>query len=695
MLFSLRSLLVALSVAAVGAFAAACGDKEFISIEPDVPERPIGDACTVDAECASGRCIAGICQDDGCGNDDDCRDTEICVFEVCTPVEEFACEPDEAPLMSVSSQNIDFDQVNLGQTGEETLTVENVGTCLLTLSSVGLDDAGSAGFGCEPCDPSVFPQYVPPGQTLDIIVRYSPPGAGEADSTLFIRSDDVSAGDEGLVAVALHADYDGEPLMVITPVEVNFGRVEFEAGGVQGEATETIEITNRGTGNAALIIERLFVNNGVDFVIPDEFDNISPDSPLLIAPFDPNDASTTVSIPVTFRPTRNANLEDELVVRAQGLDNVTRLLRGTSLGPPEIHVSTGDATNCDDDCLLTFRCGEGTGGFADVCPTGEAYQTGVVTFRTVTITNNGQSELTLNLSFGGEAGDFVASPAFIQPIPAGGSLPLSVFFQPSGPSDAANPFSPDPVTGAFDAVLNITSNDNDPVTDVLKTVTIKGFSKGGQNDQALKLEMNFENNENSWAANDFRDVDLMLESPTGFTCTKNRSFIPDGNGNFILDPTADQCDDWNNFVGDTEGQVNWTGVGQFEEPERIILFGLGPTNAEAQTFTATILYQEDCANIPTGLLADILGIGGSILLGVLGGAVGVPIAVPPDQISDFVSENCFDHASSLVTLHISLDGVEVAAPQKRLDNRGDVFEIAHLQRRSGQFCDPEIGLDCP
>src|SRR5688500_4401256 len=117
---------------------AACGDKEFISVEPPTPERPIGDACVVDAECASGRCIGGICKDDGCGNDSECRDTEICVFQVCTPVEEFACEPDEAPLMSVSSQNIDFAQVNLGQTGEETLTIENVGTCLLTLSSVGL-----------------------------------------------------------------------------------------------------------------------------------------------------------------------------------------------------------------------------------------------------------------------------------------------------------------------------------------------------------------------------------------------------------------------------------------------------------------------------------------------------------------------------------------------------------------------------
>src|SRR5262249_43313953 len=112
-------------------------------------------------------------------------------------------------------------------------------------------------------------------------------------------------------------------------------------------------------------------------------------------------------------------------------------------------------------------------------------------------------------------------------------------------------------------------------------------------------------------------------------------------------------------------------------------------------FTARAYYIEDCANIPTGILADLLGIGGSILLGVLGGAVGVPVAVPPDQISNMIANNCFDHSSSMVTLHVSLDGTEVAAPQQLLQHKGDVVEMAHLKRTSGQFCDPAIGLPCP
>lgn len=673
-----------------------CVDREFIGIKDDPIRRPVGDACTVNDQCGTGRCIAGICEDSDCESDRDCLSDEICVFGSCEDVDDFACQPDQAPLLQVSpGLALDFGQVNLGQTGEQVLTIENVGDCLLTLSSAGLDDVGSPGFGCEPCDPAVYPQRVPPHQTLDILVRYTPPGPGIADSTLFLRTDDVTAGDEGLIAVSLHADYDGEPLMVINPLEVNFGRVEFQAGGVQGEATVPVEITNRGTGNASLVIERLFVNNGVDFSIPAQFNDVTPDSPLFIPPFDANDASTVVTIDVTFRPTRNADLTDTLVVRAQGFDNVERLLRGTSLGAPDIHVSVSGASNCDDNCQLIFKCGVGTGGFLDPCPTNEGYPVGVVSFRTVTITNGGQSELTVNLTLGGEAGDFSVSPSFVQPIPAGGSLPLTVFFQPTGPSDAANPFAP---IAAFDAVLNISSNDTSPATDVLKTVTIDGFSKGGQNDQVLKLEMNYENADNSWAGSDFRDVDLELQSPTGFSCTKPiRQFAQDANGNFVVTSEEDPCEEWNDFTnsGADEGQVNWLSVGQFEEPERIILFGLGPSGSEGQDFKAVVYYQEDCANIPTGLLADILGIGGSILLGALGGAIGVPIAVPPDQLSDLIAENCFDHASSLVTLHVSLDGTEVAAPQHRLNNRGDIVTMATLRRSNGQFCDASIGLPCP
>ena len=42
-----------------------------------------------------------------------------------------------------------------------------------------------------------------------------------------------------------------------------------------------------------------------------------------------------------------------------------------------------------------------------------------------------------------------------------------------------------------------------------------------------------------------------------------------------------------------------------------------------------------------------------------------------------------------------LNGQSVADPQHRLEGRGDTFDIAHLKRVNGTFCDSQIGLACP
>ena len=58
----------ALAIVSIGV---GCVDREFISVKDETPLRPIGDACTVDVECVTGRCIAGACDDGDCGNDSD------------------------------------------------------------------------------------------------------------------------------------------------------------------------------------------------------------------------------------------------------------------------------------------------------------------------------------------------------------------------------------------------------------------------------------------------------------------------------------------------------------------------------------------------------------------------------------------------------------------------------------------------
>lgn len=665
-------------VLALAALAGGCFDTEYISVEREPVRRPVGEACTVDAECATGRCVAGVCDDGGCNNDDDCRNDELCVFGACEPADLFACQPDQRPQLSLSpGTSVEFGEVNIGASAEQVITLENTGDCLLTISDAGLLGTGSQDFHCDLCDPENLPQRIPPFRSWDVTVSFSPTGAGEATSELQLTTDDVTAGDEGRVNVALHATYSGEPAIVVEPLEVHFDYVP-----VGSNRSVEVQITNRGTGNAAAIITDLFIESSTQFTIPPE-SRITQLNPVTLGRYNPDLADTILTVPVSFAPQGTpANHTANLVIIAEGmLEPLTIPLDGSSLGPPQITVSATE---------FQFKC---QGSPLDPCPAPEAYPVGIVAYRQFTITNSGQSNLTVNMTLGGEAGDFSVSPAFVPPISPGGVMPITVFFNPSAPSDPSNRFNP---VEAFDAVLNITSNDTDPAGDVLKTVVLKGFSKGGQNDQVLKLEMNFENADNSWAGNDYRDVDLELVSPTGFSCAKPiRTYgeSPPGSGNYVVIAEEDLCDEWNAFGQD--GQANWIAMGQYEEPERIVVFGLGPTGAEGGVFRANVYYIEDCANIPTGLLANILGIGGSILLGILGGAVGIPITVPPDQISDMIANNCFDHESSTTTLHISLDGTEVAAPQVRLNSKGDVREVTALHRLNGMFCDNNVGIPCP
>lgn len=657
-------LFAALTVSLVGT---ACEEGgSFVVDRPD-DTRPVGQACVLDAECESGRCIGGICDDGGCTLDDDCREGEICVFGACEDADNYACRPGQRPLINIQPLSVEFGEVSLGSTAESVITIENQGDCLLTLQGVGLSSLTTEGFSCEPCDVTQFPQRVPPSRALDVTVRYSPTGPGEAEGQVLIRSDDLTSGDEGLVGIDLHAAYSGVPRLVLEPAQINFGYVPFQAGGVAGERTEHVRVMNQGSGNAALTTQFIFVQPGTDFSLPPEFAGISPASPRILPPYNPNDASTWIDVPVTFRPTRNANQSTTLTVNAHAGDpaaavNIPAQLTASSLGPPQINVSATELTYRQDD--------------------GQAYPVGLVAFRQVTISNSGQSDLNVDMALSDPSGDFSLSPSFVPPIAPGGAVIVSVFYNPSQPSDPASPHAPNQSVNAF---FNITSNDTDPGSDVLKTVALRGFARGGLFDDVLKLEMTFENADNSWAGNDYRNVDMEVISPSGFSCTKPiPQFQSDGQGGFVVvGNPEDPCLTWNSFQ--REGTVDWIALGQYEEPERVLLFGLGQELANGQDFTVRLHYVEDCANIPTGLLADLLGIGASALLGVLGGSIGVPISVPPDQISDLIAENCWDRASSLATVHISLNGQEVASPQIRLRQKGDFVDVIRLHRENGQF----------
>ena len=640
------------------AFIAACPDAEIVVVDRPEDRAQTGEPCVVANDCADGRCVGGVCDDGSCDGDDDCLSGEVCIFGACEDADQFACTAGQQPLISASPLEVEFGEVALGNTAEQTITVENLGDCILTIEGLGFAPNADPGFDCDVCDPAALPLRVPPQRELDITVSYSPPGPGEAFSTLIINSDDETAGEDGIVEVNVHATYSGVPVLVVDPLELSFGFVS--SGQTR---TETFTITNQGSGNAALTITDLFISPPDGFTIPPDV-AIDQINPVLLAPYNPNDPTTVLEIPVTFEPTGNPrNYEAQLKVRAHagdpaGATIVGANLTGSSLGPPIMTVSPLE---------LVFQESDGSG-----------IAVGNVTFQQFTITNSGQSELTVDMSLFDPTGDFSLSPPFVPPVAPGGAVVVSVFYNPSAPSDPVNPHDPQTF---IDGAVNITSNDTE---NALSQVTLQGLARGGVFDDVLKLEMTFQNADNGWAGNDFRDVDLELISPTGFSCTKPvNQYASDGNGGFVVTSSEDLCDDWNSFQN--EGVVNWIALGQYEEPERILLHSLGQDLAEGGQFIARAHFIEDCANIPTGILGDLLGIGASVLLGALGGAIGVPIAVPPDQISDMVTENCWDRDSSLVTLHVFLNGEEVASPQYRLRDKGDCADMIKLRRVNGQF----------
>lgn len=602
---------------------------------------------------------------DGCADDTDCAAGEICIFDECTDITVFECREDTVPLVNITPLAVEFNNVVAGSSQEAMVRIENVGPCLLTVRGVGLADGASPGFSCAPCDFTSYPMRIAPERSLEIAARYAPLTPGEGLATLRVSTDDLTAGAQGLVEVDLHGSYNGTPVLALEPSELNFGYMAFSAGSSGQTRTETVRIKNLGTGNALLTVSFIFVNPpGTAFSIPPTLASVTPAAPRLLAPFDPNNPQTWIDVPVTFAPTSNAAHEARLTVAANsgtGSESVDVSVRlaGSSLGPPKIEVTP---------LSLDFR----------TAATNQPLNVGSIGFEQVSVSNSGQSELTVELGLDDTSGQFSFAPSHLAPLLPGGQAVVSVFYTPLGPSDLANPGAPLVATPGY---LRLVSNDT---TAVLTTVNLHGWAKQGLSDDFLRLEMTFDNDNTSWAGGDYRDVDLELLSPLGFSCKKaQNTYVSDGQGGYIVASTHDFCADWT--ATGLEGQARWVPGGVFEEPERVLLFGLGADLADGGLFEVRAHYVQDCQNIPSGLLADILGIGTSALLGILGGAIGIPIAIPPGDISDLISENCWSTASTLATVHVYINGAEVAAPQVRLAARGDSARLVSIQRRDGAF----------
>lgn len=200
----------------------------------------------------------------------------------------------------------------------------------------------------------------------------------------------------------------------------------------------------------------------------------------------------------------------------------------------------------------------------------------------------------------------------------------------------------------------------------------------------LKVEMQFDNLENSWFADDYRDVDLELESPLGYACTKpKRTYTPDGQGNFTLAAIDDYCAMWR--ATGLEGNVSWRAYGMYEEPERVTLYSV-PQHAAEGGYVVRVHYVEDCAHLPSELITNLFNVSMNVIVGVIRNQTDMSnVPITPEQIRHAVTENCYSRAGTQATVSVYINGVLMAQRSVALDRKGDFVSLDIVRRVNSTF----------
>jgi len=189
---------------------------------------------------------------------------------------ELVGEHDPIPDIDVTPTAIWFSGIDVGQTGNDSITVQNVGTGDLMVDMPTL--SGSSEFAMNAAS---FPTSIPAGGYQTIAVAYTPVDLTSDTGEITITSDDP---DEPTVVVPLTGDVTPVPDIDVTPTTLQFGMVQI---GASSSLTATIS----NVGIADLELGTLLISGTTEFSITDD-----PSSEIL-AP----GASTTVE--VTYAPT--------------------------------------------------------------------------------------------------------------------------------------------------------------------------------------------------------------------------------------------------------------------------------------------------------------------------------------------------------------------------------------------------------
>ncbi len=310
---------------------------------------------------------------------------------------------DPLPDIAVSSEALDFGQVDLGVTASDTLTVSNNGEAALTVDSVTLGGDAVADF-----TQSNHCTTVAAGDSCAVEITFTPGAEGVRAASLTITSNDP---DTGTLAVPLEGRgmAVATPALSVSPGELSFGDVEIGAG-------KDLTLTLTNDGNADLALNGLSVDTGPFTVVDDCGAALAPEG----------DCTATV----TFEPLTQGTLSATLTIASNDPDaphNVA--LDGQGIAEP---VPVVDVAPVDLD-------------FGQV-------QAGVGKMMPVTVSNNGTADLTIgDLAVGGTHAEAFAFSSECATVAPGADCAIEVHLSSSR-------------EGVKAGTLTITSNDPESPT---------------------------------------------------------------------------------------------------------------------------------------------------------------------------------------------------------------------------------------
>jgi hypothetical protein len=213
------------------------------------------------------------------------------------------------PEISVSTMDVDFGTVTVGQSTTEGATVTNTGEADLTISAVTVVGPDAAEFTGSDLGGAIT---LAPGESVTGEITFSPTSAGAKSALLRIESDDPT---QQATLIGLSGTGEAVPDISVDPTSVDFGDVT-----VGEAATDSVAVTN--DGEAALDLSSVSVS-GSDagaFSVTDSGDGT-------VAP------GATTTIQLEFAPGSEGEKSAQLEIESSDPDDgtVTVDLSGTGV----------------------------------------------------------------------------------------------------------------------------------------------------------------------------------------------------------------------------------------------------------------------------------------------------------------------------------------------------------------------------